>query len=104
MIRRPPRSTLFPYTTLFRSEFAVPDLGRRLDRAGEALLGERQERRRIHWRAEVDRRLAHRLAEQQVAVARVRARLRDEQLAVRDLLVGPAVEELQEVVGLPARR
>src|SRR3712207_7127786 len=24
MIRRPPRSTLFPYTTLFRSERAVP--------------------------------------------------------------------------------
>src|SRR3712207_7970211 len=24
MIRRPPRSTLFPYTTLFRSELAVP--------------------------------------------------------------------------------
>src|SRR5947199_7192762 len=24
MIRRPPRSTLFPYTTLFRSEAAVP--------------------------------------------------------------------------------
>src|SRR5438067_10441356 len=23
MIRRPPRSTLFPYTTLFRSEFGV---------------------------------------------------------------------------------
>src|SRR5258708_22057248 len=23
MIRRPPRSTLFPYTTLFRSDFAV---------------------------------------------------------------------------------
>jgi len=23
MIRRPPRSTLFPYTTLFRSEIAV---------------------------------------------------------------------------------
>src|SRR2546426_4522953 len=23
MIRRPPRSTLFPYTTLFRSEYAV---------------------------------------------------------------------------------
>src|SRR2546422_7107891 len=28
MIRRPPRSTLFPYTTLFRSH---PDLGVRLD-------------------------------------------------------------------------
>src|SRR5258708_31415145 len=26
MIRRPPRSTLFPYTTLFRS-FAVPSVG-----------------------------------------------------------------------------
>src|SRR5258706_5583535 len=24
MIRRPPRSTLFPYTTLFRSQFAAP--------------------------------------------------------------------------------
>src|SRR5258708_24275807 len=24
MIRRPPRSTLFPYTTLFRSRFGVP--------------------------------------------------------------------------------
>src|SRR5260221_3819427 len=26
MIRRPPRSTLFPYTTLFRSAFAIPDI------------------------------------------------------------------------------
>ena len=26
MIRRPPRSTLFPYTTLFRSENTEPDL------------------------------------------------------------------------------
>src|SRR2546421_4301074 len=28
MIRRPPRSTLFPYTTLFRSIDAMPDGGR----------------------------------------------------------------------------
>src|SRR5258708_18130959 len=29
MIRRPPRSTLFPYTTLFRSDFVTaPELGR----------------------------------------------------------------------------
>src|SRR6202047_2969629 len=28
MIRRPPRSTLFPYTTLFRSPFAVRKLAR----------------------------------------------------------------------------
>src|SRR2546430_11589703 len=27
MIRRPPRSTLFPYTTLFRSEFVVVEGG-----------------------------------------------------------------------------
>src|SRR3989454_4031061 len=26
MIRRPPRSTLFPYTTLFRSRESLPDL------------------------------------------------------------------------------
>src|SRR3712207_9390269 len=43
MIRRPPRSTLFPYTTLFRSyggeRLAGPDQvdeGRRRRRAGEA--------------------------------------------------------------------
>src|SRR3712207_8214663 len=38
MIRRPPRSTLFPYTTLFRSELAVEVTSRRrgevLERAG----------------------------------------------------------------------
>src|SRR3712207_6997919 len=34
MIRRPPRSTLFPYTTLFRSRFA-------LDNSGAHLLAER---------------------------------------------------------------
>src|SRR3712207_7164488 len=35
MIRRPPRSTLFPYTTLFRSEReAVPHPGRNLRQRG----------------------------------------------------------------------
>src|SRR3954462_16043773 len=40
MIRRPPRSTLFPYTTLFRSRLArvrgshPPPAGRRRDRGG----------------------------------------------------------------------
>src|SRR2546421_11472982 len=29
MIRRPPRSTLFPYTTLFRSICSIPDVGRK---------------------------------------------------------------------------
>src|SRR3712207_7305967 len=32
MIRRPPRSTLFPYTTLFRSLREVPRVTRRQDR------------------------------------------------------------------------
>src|SRR3712207_7848890 len=37
MIRRPPRSTLFPYTTLFRSR-PVPEAGRPLERlAGEPI-------------------------------------------------------------------
>src|SRR5436189_4518626 len=31
MIRRPPRSTLFPYTTLFRSCFAKPFSGRSIE-------------------------------------------------------------------------
>src|SRR2546422_4388015 len=33
MIRRPPRSTLFPYTTLFRSLRRAPDRGRGEHRA-----------------------------------------------------------------------
>src|SRR3712207_8133318 len=35
MIRRPPRSTLFPYTTLFRSQVA----GHEVDRVGQVLPG-----------------------------------------------------------------
>src|SRR3712207_7276454 len=41
MIRRPPRSTLFPYTTLFRSDELAGLLARRLRRDEERhLLGE----------------------------------------------------------------
>src|SRR3712207_6943031 len=39
MIRRPPRSTLFPYTTLFRSEGALE--GQRPALADEAHIGQR---------------------------------------------------------------
>src|SRR3989454_2892887 len=35
MIRRPPRSTLFPYTTLFRSPDFRAALARQLERAGD---------------------------------------------------------------------
>src|SRR2546425_5119629 len=34
MIRRPPRSTLFPYTTLFRSPVEVAVIGQAYDAAG----------------------------------------------------------------------
>src|SRR5437867_6903605 len=34
MIRRPPRSTLFPYTTLFRSSHAQRSLGRHAQTSG----------------------------------------------------------------------
>src|SRR3712207_8734397 len=37
MIRRPPRSTLFPYTTLFRSYVIVDDEERRLIAEGSAV-------------------------------------------------------------------
>src|SRR3712207_8965329 len=42
MIRRPPRSTLFPYTTLFRSARA-DDVGHREAGALERLLDDRQD-------------------------------------------------------------
>src|SRR3712207_8771790 len=44
MIRRPPRSTLFPYTTLFRSRGGV-GLEQRDEQAGPRLGGERPEQR-----------------------------------------------------------
>src|SRR2546430_12464245 len=54
MIRRPPRSTLFPYTTLFRSD---RDLGMRPQRArGRQRLGRKHVERRAGERALVERR------------------------------------------------
>src|SRR2546422_6590231 len=49
MIRRPPRSTLFPYTTLFRSEGGAPDPGQhgRLRRPGGLPCGPPRRDRRL---------------------------------------------------------
>src|SRR3712207_7849635 len=65
MIRRPPRSTLFPYTTLFRSEDRPEQdgrrrLGRLLARLAEALDDEGRGRAdrvegRAHGHARLDR-------------------------------------------------
>src|SRR3712207_8006158 len=62
MIRRPPRSTLFPYTTLFRSE---PDCAAR-----------RAPQRREPQQPDGDREDAHVEAEQRVDAERLRVGLR----------------------------
>src|SRR2546421_5209509 len=46
MIRRPPRSTLFPYTTLFRSRGTEPRPGGQQQRRDAESQGEKGERRR----------------------------------------------------------
>src|SRR5260370_28035668 len=50
MIRRPPRSTLFPYTTLFRSLDGAHLRQRGGDRHQRALIGGGQPRRHAHPR------------------------------------------------------
>src|SRR3712207_7757593 len=53
MIRRPPRSTLFPYTTLFRSRELLPRGCERLgERAPEGPVYAHRLARRAHLRAE----------------------------------------------------
>src|SRR2546422_1341506 len=49
MIRRPPRSTLFPYTTLFRSLHAPPRRDRAAGLVGDSvnLVRDRRDRRRV---------------------------------------------------------
>src|SRR5687768_17825135 len=53
MIRRPPRSTLFPYTTLFRSEGVLPltSLAQEAARRGSGQAGSRRGSR-LHHRSE----------------------------------------------------
>src|SRR2546429_8625391 len=59
MIRRPPRSTLFPYTTLFRSPVNPARRGRQtgggfvLDSVGPLGLGLRRERIALPWEVAV---------------------------------------------------
>src|SRR2546425_2410428 len=62
MIRRPPRSTLFPYTTLFRSS-RISCAGQFLD-LGSARIAESEQRR--HLVEGLARRVIARLAQQPV--------------------------------------
>src|SRR2546422_2690788 len=49
MIRRPPRSTLFPYTTLFRSPYQVAGRMRsEVSEEGHVLLGRNRRRQRFN--------------------------------------------------------
>src|SRR5947199_2702514 len=55
MIRRPPRSTLFPYTTLFRSDPTIFVICMRLSLSGGAKSGKSKEQgarhgESVHWR------------------------------------------------------
>src|SRR5256885_10305472 len=57
MIRRPPRSTLFPYTTLFRSRFGRRQRERLIERVGVKRVGAAEDggqrlERRAHDRSE----------------------------------------------------
>src|SRR3712207_993481 len=62
MIRRPPRSTLFPYTTLFRSEYQ--SLNEELQSANEELETSREELQSVNEElTTVNNELAHRVHE-----------------------------------------
>src|SRR2546422_7315058 len=87
MIRRPPRSTLFPYTTLFRSVDAVLDLGTREGRfeiAGSIV-------RAAGWRPALDARASD-------ARAKLERRLAEARWQI------PTVADLErELPGAPVR-
>src|SRR2546426_6100466 len=55
MIRRPPRSTLFPYTTLFRSQPLLRERDQREQRGGRIAAGIRYELGRRHAAPRQDR-------------------------------------------------
>src|SRR3712207_8089126 len=57
MIRRPPRSTLFPYTTLFRSGLVKVVAGRGGRVLGAAIVGARAGELILPWVLAVERRL-----------------------------------------------
>src|SRR5689334_24447180 len=62
MIRRPPRSTLFPYTTLFRSGLGTGCYGRQAERGHLGLGGDQPQRRRVVRSGDVRRARGQRLS------------------------------------------
>src|SRR5256885_15287913 len=82
MIRRPPRSTLFPYTTLFRSVGDPPVAVARAAYAGDGALAELGRQREVQPRVDQGRGLA-------------RARRADDQVPGQlvDVALVPAAEQ-----------
>src|SRR2546422_64424 len=119
MIRRPPRSTLFPYTTLFRSEAERTTAAARLDevrRAAQAADGQRAAAERQfarvepEWKEWVEREKRvrsldgdRRMADQAVTVARQECQRLDRELAdalnAREQLkhLGPELEPVERL-------
>src|SRR3712207_6772775 len=104
MIRRPPRSTLFPYTTLFRSELAVEVTSRRrgevLERAGgRELLDGRSARlhlfRLVACPLDREARVRHLLADPRRRLADPRRRLGGRVLRLDDLLLASEAFDLR---------
>src|SRR2546426_10811386 len=101
MIRRPPRSTLFPYTTLFRSEVAR-ELGRERGLAFDGILSHSG-----HAYRTTNRREAARVAEEERSVMTGFAeRLRRDGILVRDVSVGstPALAAVESLAGVTEAR
>src|SRR2546422_8162779 len=84
MIRRPPRSTLFPYTTLFRSEKCA---GVEVGSPVRQLLARRPVRMREHDEVEVGAALEHRLRVRALGARRARSEEHTSELQSRLHLV-----------------
>src|SRR3712207_7954216 len=99
MIRRPPRSTLFPYTTLFRSELA--DLGVRLHVVEANRVVVRQRQRPGH-RGGVDEQ--HLLPEVALQHQAVRSEEHTSELQSRQYLVCRLLLEKKKTKNRPSQR
>src|SRR3712207_8203103 len=97
MIRRPPRSTLFPYTTLFRSERRAPPEALPLQRRRHALRRRRRARARDHWADELPGRHRHRPAGGSAA-APVRSEEHTSELQSRQYLVCRLLLEKKKIL------
>src|SRR5256885_14373737 len=104
MIRRPPRSTLFPYTTLFRSEHLHPD-GRGDEQIGQPAHVDVRRPEDLQLRADLRERRPAGGAEpaQQGRDVLLRGLLADPELA-GDRFVPETLDDQVEDLALPSRQ